>query len=422
MPSVALLLVPLALAVIAFGVSRFVVVPRAQQAHGLLPSGLASIAGRGKPATRVTRIPRQLAARVDGLPRWFVATLVLLAFIGLLSALSDWNWAAAVIALPIIALGVFATSCLMALARAGAGWALGFQIVRVGVGPVAIARTASGLAVVRARREEHYLPGALCLPRDDEALSSRSALYLFSGPAAGLLVWLIALSVVLASPRSSDWPTGVLLAGNFLLVVIPLIAMCSVAIGINLPGGTRITWRGERYPLAMFLLLGRVAAGDRPRDWNLLPLADAASDGAENSAATNARSRAMDGLMRFYQALDAGNAAAAEESITQALEFRERCGNRTRAIIVHEAAYLIARRHKDVETALQWLGESRSAQVERHLRLRAEAAILLADGRRPEARDLAQAAAEGLDEIWERGLASAEREWLGELIAAASRR
>jgi hypothetical protein len=223
---------------------------------------------------------------------------------------------------------------------------------------------------------------------------------------------------VLGSTTFAGLPLPIRLAGYFLLVLTPLVSLLAALAGVVLPEGLHLTWRRPRQCLAYFHLLGRIADGERPRFWNLQPLTDGAANPA--SAGAGATFEALESLLAYYQALDAGSLPAAQQALDRALRHRTGCGATIRATLAHEAAYFSARVRKDVEAALAWLGEGDQQGAGERSALRAQAAILLADGRREAARDVAVAAAERLDLAWERGLAAAERDWLRDISLAAS--
>jgi hypothetical protein len=82
-----------------------------------------------------------------------------------------------------------------------------------------------------------------------------------------------------------------------------------------------------------------------------------------------------------------------------------------------EAAYFEARHRQDAAAARQWLNQAPKDGVEPQTYLRAEAAVLLAEGRYREAAVIATAALVVLPKSADPGGAIAEKEWLESILA-----
>jgi hypothetical protein len=82
-----------------------------------------------------------------------------------------------------------------------------------------------------------------------------------------------------------------------------------------------------------------------------------------------------------------------------------------------EAAFFEARHRRNVVAARAWLERARAGHAERYTRLRAEAAILWAEGRYAEAAAKAEAGLAAIPRSAAGGSAVLESEWLNSILA-----
>lgn len=82
--------------------------------------------------------------------------------------------------------------------------------------------------------------------------------------------------------------------------------------------------------------------------------------------------------------------------------------------IFAEAAYFTARHRQDAKAARLSLKQAQGGLTEKHTRLRAEAAVLLAEGKFVESAEKARAGQAQAGKSWDKGGAAAEKDWLRE--------
>jgi hypothetical protein len=149
--------------------------------------------------------------------------------------------------------------------------------------------------------------------------------------------------------------------------------------------------------------------GIRPREWDaaLVERILAARNGSPSDVIAN--------LYGYYHALDTCRIECAGKLIDLAAA---QCGkspvNFHQAVSV-EAAFFEGRYRSSATRARQWLEQVKHGQVEEQTRLRGEAAVLLAEGRRVEASEKVQAALAALPQSADPGGALAETDWLNHL-------
>jgi hypothetical protein len=123
-------------------------------------------------------------------------------------------------------------------------------------------------------------------------------------------------------------------------------------------------------------------------------------------------------LRAYFHELDKGAVAEAGHYLVRATNVTTRqTSPHPRAML--EAAYFFARFRRDNDTARLRLSQAQPDSKRRHVALRAEAAILLADQQYLEAIERATDAIGALPRAVTPGLAEAEEDWLVEIIAQA---
>jgi hypothetical protein len=160
-------------------------------------------------------------------------------------------------------------------------------------------------------------------------------------------------------------------------------------------------------------LLGVLSAGlanaVRPRDW------DAALVERLLSARNGGPGDVMANLYAYYHALDAGEIQRAGELIDQAAAQCEKSRLGSHQSVFVEAAFFEGRHRRDARRAQHWFDMVQRGQLEEQTRLRAEAAVLLAEGRCLEAAEKVEAALTALPRSADPGGALAEEDWLNDL-------
>jgi hypothetical protein len=163
---------------------------------------------------------------------------------------------------------------------------------------------------------------------------------------------------------------------------------------------------------AVFAMSGASASGERPRERNPVWLgrAIACADGSYEEASAY--------FFVYFQTLDAGEPERAAAYLDRVLCLWQTLPPLVRSHYFLEAAYFEGRYGRDADAARAWLDLAQGGLlVERHTRLRAEAAVLLAEGHREAARARAEEGLAAIGRTYDQGSAKAEADWLRELMA-----
>jgi hypothetical protein len=123
----------------------------------------------------------------------------------------------------------------------------------------------------------------------------------------------------------------------------------------------------------------------------------------------------------FYYRLDAAQVEPAGELIDQIATNWEKYDSYHQLYAVLEKAYFEARYRHNVLDARRWLDQTPQGTIEQQTHLRAEAAVLLAEGRYKEAAEKAATALDVLPKSADPGGAIAEKEWLESILAESQR-
>jgi hypothetical protein len=249
---------------------------------------------------------------------------------------------------------------------------------------------------------------------------------LAAGPAANLLLALLAGALFLS--RGYDWnddsfltsgasvfSLGLFSAAMFsLLLFLVNLFPCRVG-GFSSDGAKLLLLlrggpKAERQT-ALSVLVGMSYAGRRARGWppGLVERAIALPDGsAEDTAGA---------LLAYYWLLDQGDAAGAAQFLDRALAGRDRYPTASRPVLFLEAAYFTARHRGDAAGARTFLKQSKGGMlVQRWAELRAEAAVLLAEGNRDAARLRAQEGLAAIRRMGDADTGSENADWLREIV------
>jgi hypothetical protein len=317
-----------------------------------------------------------------------------------------------------------------------AGRAAGYRLLALIVGPVAIGR-ANGRTQFEMNPSWSFAGGiALLVPHAPGLPSRRAAIALYAGgPLASILLAAAAFALrswseldevrflTVLEGEHTQWQ---LLASNGLRLVG--LQSAGIALGTLFPqriggftsdGSAILTHLRGGAASARFRaassLLGRAAAGTRPREWSLeeLRAADDANDASDASGHASLGSSFV-----FAAEMDRGNLAAAREALARMLASAAKTPSVARGEL-HAAESFIAAIDGDPTAARSAFARLDPTYSEPPTMARVEAAVLLAEGRVEEARATAERGLASLaaSPMLVPGYAAPERDWLEALAA-----
>jgi hypothetical protein len=156
--------------------------------------------------------------------------------------------------------------------------------------------------------------------------------------------------------------------------------------------------------------------GIRPRNW------DAALVDGMLAQRTGSLDDALANLYGFYYANDSGQMERAGQLLDLAVAQQEGLPTVFHRVSVRlEAAYFIAFHRQDANTSRGWLERAVGGGVEEQTRLRAEAAVLLAEGKILDAVGKAEAGIVAVRSSKDPGGSISERDWLEAILTAAKK-
>lgn len=304
------------------------------------------------------------------------------------------------------------------------GWLVGFRFMLFIVGPLKIAR--EGEAVRVRLNKDIFLYGGLAsaMPTDDRDLPRRLAVIIAGGPLTSLLLGLISLGLFIwlntTIPAESLWSSFTFYAlvfgfGNLALFVAT--SLPGKTSGFDTDGAQLLdALRGGHRAERKWLMAAIVAAstdGVRPRYWKAeyLERLLALREGGPDDVMLN--------YLGYYHFLDVGQIRRAGGLLDLCLEQAASFPPAVRPMLFAEAAYFHAFHQHNASAARQFLPSATGGMLEAHTRLRAEAAVLLAEGRFVESVEKARAGLAGVEKSWDKGGALAEQEWLAEIVHRA---
>ncbi len=292
------------------------------------------------------------------------------------------------------------------------GKLVGFRLTLFVVGPFKLHSTPDGIKL--GLNLSLMLAGGLggAAPTDARNLVRRMTAYVAGGPVASLLLAVSAFGLFFIAPPSIG-------------VILTLVAVASLVIGVatlipNKAGGlvsdgARLKMLREGGPeaarwSAIGALDGALMAGERPRDWKE-GLVQGSLSRRDNSFDDAGASSTV-----HYHALDLGRKDEAEALLGRALSAKD-VPEVTRSQILLEAAFFQAYFRHDAGEARTFFSDARPEKVlEKHLLLRAEAAILFAEGANEAAKEKARKSLEALDGSFSPGTAKLGKGWLERII------
>lgn len=300
-----------------------------------------------------------------------------------------------------------------------AGLAVGFRFRLFAVGPLKIVPRGRHL-VIRLNTDMSLATGiTICCPVGGNNLRLRMAAFMLGGPLSNMLVALVLLvetrpSCLLAYHSRSGTEWNVLLAtldNATILFSLAVFAVNVLPLPIYVTDGRRawnLLGRGsvaEREAALLQLYLSH-REGVRPRDANVDAIMKATD---VRDASTH---EAIGNQFAYAWALDRGEVADAGRYLDRALALRNRISKPFLPALLFEAAYYTALYRGDAATARGYVRMSdRGTGVAPTLRVRAEAAMLAAEGKYEQAEELANTGLDRLAPSEER-----ERQWLAAVL------
>ena len=292
------------------------------------------------------------------------------------------------------------------------GWITGGRFVLWIVGPLKVQRTPAGVKLAWNRSVNLGGGMAICAPLEASRITpERTAIMVLGGPAFSLVlaVALVASTALLTGPGAAESTWGALLhnvalVGAGLSSLIFVITIIPSTIGgfktdgkhvlDLLRGGTRSAQSN-----AVQWLSTAVMAGVRPADLDPRLVERALSLGDGSLFDLNAH------LIAYYVAADQHDWARAQRHLNTMLAGEGVLAPFMRDVVRCEYAWLLALRGNNPTAARAWLDAAGATEFDPATRLRAEAAVLLAEGRPAEA---ATKAREGLHALEHKSVSPAK--------------
>lgn len=306
------------------------------------------------------------------------------------------------------------------------GWLGGGRFLLWVVGPFMVRRTPAGIRFGWNRNVNVAGGMAACLPLEPARMTPRrAAVMILGGPLASLvltvgLLWLAAGLAAGAGPVPAGRALaqhGVMFTAGVSLLIF-LVAAWPAAAGGFKSDGKRVyeLMRGgpkSRQEAALLVLTTAGLAGIRPADYDRALVAQvlAVGDGSLFDLYGH--------LVVYYHAADRGEWAAAQGHLDYVLAGADQLVPFVRDTVRCEYAWLLAGQTGDVAAARAWLQSAGALEFDPATRLRAESAVLLAEGNRPEAAAKARA---GLHALEHRSLSPVKSPFAVEALEAILRR
>jgi hypothetical protein len=293
---------------------------------------------------------------------------------------------------------------------------VGHRFLLMIAGPLKIERTRRGIRASLHKSIKIYQGLASSLPLDAHHFRGKEIFVYAGGPLANLLQALVfaACSFWPGFAVFSSLPLILrLMAGFALLVALTNVIPLRTSDGFLTDGaGILLLLKGgppvERWG-ATLKLENALAQGLLPREWNddVLQAALSLPDGTPEDVAGCSYA--------YYKLLDTNNITEAKRLLERMLVARMDVSTSLRHWLALEAAYFEARYHQNAGAARAWFERTKGIASDRCSKLRAEAAVLLAEGKKEKARvciqkglvkakDALFVGTERIEEIWLRDL------------------
>lgn len=264
------------------------------------------------------------------------------------------------------------------------GRLVGFQFRLLIVGPLKIDRVEERFRIGFNR--SLALAGGLAAstPVDDRNLARRMLIYTAGGPAMSLVFGATALLLQMFADGTLAFGLNLMGLTSLAIALVTLIPMRSDGFASD---GARILMLLRGGPAAERWCAAAALANDlfgrRPRDLSpeLIERSLALTDGSADYLGSV--------FLAYSWALDRGDLATAGAYLDIMTANLDSFNSALRPSVLIEAAYFTAMHRADAVTARALLTKARGGLVEGHTRARAEAAVLLAEGRPAEAHTVA---------------------------------
>ncbi|MBX3737497.1 MAG: hypothetical protein KF715_12440 [Candidatus Didemnitutus sp.] len=287
------------------------------------------------------------------------------------------------------------------------GWAVGGKFLLYAVGPWKWQRTPGGVRFFWNWSLNAAGGLASCLPLEAERTTPRRmAVMIAGGPLASLLLALAALwaAVAIADPAATNAGREIAHRGVISVAWMSLIVALATLLPSTMCGfksdGRRLfeLLRGDRrsdQETALMALTATSLAGVRPADFDpaLVERALVLRDGSIFDLYAH--------FTAYAHAADLGEMARAQAHLDYVLAGEAKLLPLLREMARAEYAWLLATQTGDAAVARAWIATAGRLDFDPATRLRAEAAVLLAEGRRREA---AATAREGLAALEHRSM------------------
>jgi hypothetical protein len=321
-----------------------------------------------------------------------------------------------------VLLAILLTTAIHELGHLLAGKLVGLRFQLLVIGPLRLSREDGRLRLGWHRGSAIFNGLTGSIPSDNHNLPRRLLVFTLGGPLASLIQTLLAGTLFFRWRADVVFINSVAWAaeGAALLAILGAVYFLSaIKPGSRYSGqpadGGRIVslLRGgpqaERW-CALAALYGADQQGQRPRDWDEKLVRQALQGFDHTQDGQNAR------LLAYQWALDNGRIAEANRWLEEAVAIRPTWMPGTKVRLVWEKIYFSARYLHDAVQARRGLAHIQHKLVNEPQHLRAEAAVLLAEGDIARAKTTAQAALAGLPTHAPTGVQQAEAAWLQAII------
>lgn len=286
------------------------------------------------------------------------------------------------------------------------------------IGPLKVFATQNGLQIGLNRNLALAGGLAACLPQTPAHLKRQLLIMAAGGPLASLLGGLSGMGLFFMLPSESFWKYGGFVFGLIALAIFVVTSIPGKTSGFQTDGGQILSLLQGSLEVEQRALLVILQAesiqGTRPRDWS----ADLLHRLLEMRTPPLLESAAQ--FMKYYHALDSSNLSAAEQALQALLACAAQLPEGLKQTAYLEQAFFLALYRGDASAAEHFWRESAGALVEKSTLLRAEAALLFAQGQHQKARQKAEQAIRHATQSFDRGTAVAEQEWLQPILSQPS--
>ena len=357
--------------------------------------------------------------------------LALLWFILLTAVPNGWL---ALLLVPVVILIFFVSVFFHELGHLIAASAMGLEVLVFASWPLKIVGSPKGFYLRHFDLPAPMLGLVAAYPRSLRFVFRKLEVLLCAGPLVNLLVAVVSLNLAynfnenpywiaswqrLLVPR--NWEATVLFAIGLVNLYFFFVSLRPIPFKRFRTDAAALIAIGQAPQLAVQTWLAEALSaasrnGIRPRELNreFIDYLLASRDGSAHGVFGN--------FFGYYVFLDKGQTDRAGELIDLLIANREKYPPVHQPYVVFDAAYFEARHRHNAPAARRWLDQVPKDGVEAQTYLRAEAAVLLAEGRYKEAAVIARAALIVLPKSADPGGAIAEKEWLESILTESQRK